>query len=145
MKEIIAVIRSERTEATKEALDAIGIKGVTFVSVTGRGRQGGTVKTPDKEGTLRREIGVHILHQRGLIDRPEDPKYHVPVEKEIELGFLSRKMLMIVAGDDEVPSIVRQILRINRSNRRGDGRIFVCPLLDAVRVRTGERGTAALV
>jgi len=52
---------------------------------------------------------------------------------------------MIVADDDEVPSIIRQIIRINRSNRRGDGRIFVCPLRDAVRVRTGEHGAEALV
>ena len=145
MKEIIAIIRNECMEATKEALDATGIRGVTFISVTGQGRQGGTVKTPDKEGTLRREIGVHCMYRRGLIDQPDDPKYHVPVEKEIDLGFLSKKMLMIVARDEDVPSIVRQIIRINRSNRHGDGRIFVCPILDAIRVRTGEQGTTALV
>ena len=144
MKEIIAVIRSECVEVTKNALDAIGVNGITFSSTLGRGQQKGTVRSPDPEGTMRREIGVQIMHQRGLIDNPEHPRYHAPVEKEIDLGFLSKKMLTIVSDDDEVPAIVRTIIQANRSGHRGDGRIFVCPLRDAVRIRTGERGTEAL-
>jgi nitrogen regulatory protein PII 2 len=85
------------------------------------------------------------MHQRGLIDNPEDPKYHVPVEKEFELGFLPKKMLMMVADDNEVPLIVSTIIQINKSEHQGDGRIFICPIVDAVRIRTGERGTKALL
>ena len=99
MKEIFAIIRNERAEPTKDAIDSIGVKGVTFINVIGRGRQGGTIRTPDPEGTLRREVGVHLLHQRGLIDNPEDPRYHVPVKKEFEMRFLPKKMFMIVADD----------------------------------------------
>jgi nitrogen regulatory protein PII 2 len=145
MKEIIAIIRPECAEPTKDGLEAIGVKGVTFISVTGRGRQRGTIRAPDPEGTLRREIGVHIMHHRGLIDNPEDPKYHEPVEKEIELGFLPKKMFMIAADDTEVPAIVSTIIKLNRSEHQGDGRIFVCPMNDAVRIRTGERGSKALL
>jgi nitrogen regulatory protein PII 2 len=145
MKEIIAIIRNECTELTKKSLDAVGVKGVTFISVIGRGRQGGTICSPDPEGTLRREVCVQIMHQRGLIDNPEDPKYHVPVEKEFELGFLPKKMLMMVADDNEVPLIVSTIIQINKSEHQGDGRIFICPIVDAVRIRTGERGTKALL
>ena len=144
MKEIIAIIRSERVEPTKGALESIGVKGITFVNVIGRGRQGGTIQAPDPEGTLRREVGVYIMQQRGIICDADDPKYHVPVRKEIELGFLPKKMLMIMVNDDEVPLIVDAITQINRSGQKGDGKIFICPMTDAIRIRTGECGNKAL-
>jgi len=144
MKEIIAIIRSERVEPTKGALESIGVKGITFVNVIGRGRQGGIIHAPDPEATLRREVSVYIMQQRGIIRDSDDPKYHVPVQKEIELGFLPKKMLMIVVNDDEVPLAVDILTQINRSGHQGDGKIFVCPMTDAVRIRTGERGINAL-
>jgi len=53
-------------------------------------------------------------------------------------------MLMIIANDDEVPRIVDALTRTNRSGQQGDGKIFVCPMTDAVHIRTGERGNKAL-
>jgi nitrogen regulatory protein PII 2 len=144
MKEIIAIIRTEHVEPTKGALEFIGVKGITIFNVIGRGRQRGTIQVPDPESTLRREVGVYIMLQRGIICDADDPKYHVPVQKEIELGFLPKKMLMIVANDDEVPLIVDTLTQINRSGQKGDGKIFICPMTDAVRIRTGERGNMAL-
>jgi len=144
MKEIIAIIRTDHVEPTKGALESVGVKGVTFFNVIGRGRQRGTIRVPDPEGTLRKEVGVHIMQQRGIIRDADDPKYHVPVQKEIELGFLPKKMLMIAVNDDEVPRIVDTLTQINRSGQQGDGKIFVCPMTDAVRIRTGERGNKAL-
>jgi nitrogen regulatory protein PII 2 len=144
MKEILAIIRNERAEPTKDALNSIGVKGVTFINVIGRGRQGGTIRIPDPEGTLRREVSVHLLGQRGLINNPEDAKYHAPVEKEYEMGFLPKKMLMLVVEDNDVQKIVHIITQTNRSGHHGDGRIFVCPIKDVIRIRTGERGNKAL-
>jgi nitrogen regulatory protein PII 2 len=144
MKEIIAIIRTDHVEPTKRALELIRVKGITFFNVIGRGRQGGIIRAPDPEGTRRREIGVYIMQQRGIISDASDPKYHIPVEKEIELGFLPKKMLMIVANDDEVPLIVDTITQINRHGQKGDGKIFVCPINNAIRIRTGEHGTKAL-
>jgi nitrogen regulatory protein PII 2 len=144
MKEIIAIIRTERVEPTKGALESIGVKGITFVNVIGRGRQGGIIQAPDPEGTLRREVGVYVMQQRGIISDADDPRYHVPVQKEIELGFLPKKMLMIVVNDDEVPIIVDTLTHVNRSEQKGDGKIFVCPVIDAIRIRTGETGNKAL-
>lgn len=144
MKEIIAIIRTDRVEPIKGALESIGVKGITFVNVVGRGRQGGTIRTPDPEGTLRREVGVHIMQQRGIISNADDPKYHIPVLKEIELGFLPKKMLMIVVNDDDVPVVIDILSQINWSGQMGDGKIFVCPMIDAIRIRTGERGNKAL-
>jgi len=144
MKEIIAIIRSEHVEPTKDALESIGVKGITFVNVIGRGRQGGTIQVPDPEGTVRRDVGVYIMQQRGIISNSDDPKYHIPVLKEIELGFLPKKMLMMAVNDDEVSLIVDALTQINRSGQQGDGKIFVCPMLDAIRIRTGEHGNKAL-
>jgi nitrogen regulatory protein PII 2 len=84
------------------------------------------------------------MQQRGIINDSDDPKYHVPVQREIELGFLSKKMLMIVVNDDEVPLVVDALTQINRSGHQGDGKIFVCPMTDSVRIRTGEHGIKAL-
>jgi len=144
MKEIIAIIRTDQVEPTKDALESIGVKGITFFNVIGRGRQGGIIRAPDPEGTVRRDVGVYIMQQRGIIRNAEDPKYHVPVQKEIELGFLPKRLLMIVVNDDEVPLVTAALTQINRSGQRGDGKIFVCPITEAVRVRTGERGDMAL-
>lgn len=144
MKEIIAIIRTDQGEPTKRALESIGVKGITFFHIIGRGRQRGTIRAPDPEGTLRREVGVYVMQQRGIIRDADDPKYHIPVQKEIKLGFLPKKMLMIVVNDDEVPIIVDVLTQINRSGQQGDGKIFVCPVIDAVRIRTGECGNTAL-
>jgi len=106
MKEIIAIIQNEFVEPSKTALESIGIKGITFSNVIGRGKQKGTIRTPDPEGTLRRQIGVRMLEQRGLIANSDDPKFNIPVEKELELGFLPKRMLMLVADDNDVSTIV---------------------------------------
>jgi nitrogen regulatory protein PII 2 len=53
-------------------------------------------------------------------------------------------MLNIVVDDDSVPEVVETIMRTNRTGMIGDGRIFVCPMNEAVRIRTGERGDDAL-
>jgi nitrogen regulatory protein PII 2 len=144
MKEIIAIIRPERSEQTKKALESIGVKGITFVSVIGRGRQGGIIREPDPERTLRRKVGAYIMQQRGVITNADDPKYSLPAEKEIALGFLPKKMLVIAANDDEVSLIVDTLVKISSKGQKGDGKIFVSPMVDAVRIRTGERGNLAL-
>ena len=144
MKEIIAIIRNECVDPSKSALESIGIKGITFSNVTGRGRQKGTIRIPDPLGTMRRHIGVHMLQQRGLIKDVDNPRFHVPVEKEIELGFLSKRMLIMVADDDDVLSIVQTLIRVNNTGHKGDGKIFICPVAGAIRIRTGESGNLAL-
>jgi nitrogen regulatory protein PII 2 len=46
--------------------------------------------------------------------------------------------------DEAVPKLIETIIRVNRTGKRGDGKIFVLPIEEAVRVRTNERGAAAL-
>jgi nitrogen regulatory protein PII 2 len=144
MKEIIAIIRTDAVESTKKALESVGVKGITFAEVIGRGRQRGTIQIQDREASVRRRAGGYILKQRGVITDEEYPQYTSPVEKEFDLGFLPKKMLIMVTENDDVPSIVQALIRANQTGKHGDGRIFVCPLEDSIRVRTGEHGAQAL-
>ena len=140
MKKIVAIIRDERVEETKTALEAVGVRGVTFSYVTGRGEQKGKIRAPAR-GLLRREPGSRMP----LPPEPEAPGDADPEEREIEVGFLPKRMLVIVAGDSDVQPIVQAIIGANQTGRHGDGKIFVCPMVSAIRVRTGEQGDNALL
>jgi len=144
MKEVIAIIRTDAVESTKNVLESVGIKAMTFADVIGRGRQKGAIQTMDPEATLRRNVGGYILHQRGVISDEEYPRWAPPVEKEFDLGFVPKKMLTMVLRDADVPMVVQTLIRANQTGQHGDGRIFVCPVGDSIRIRTGERGDKAL-
>ena len=123
MKEIIAFIRPSRMNETKKRLDELDIPSVTAMPVLGRG------------------------HQRGLnpilndIDVSKDVlmKAHVSGMK-----FVPKRMLVIVAKDENVDTIVDAIVKSNKTGYIGDGKIFVCPTDNALRVRTNESGDIAL-
>jgi nitrogen regulatory protein PII 2 len=53
-------------------------------------------------------------------------------------------MITIVVKDDEVEGIVEAIIKTNQTGKPGDGKIFVLPVADAVRVRTGEKGPKSI-
>jgi nitrogen regulatory protein P-II 1 len=63
---------------------------------------------------------------------------------EYSVDFLPKIMLTIIAADDRVPEIVDVIMAAARTGKMGDGKIFVAPLEEVVRIRTGERGDAAV-
>jgi nitrogen regulatory protein PII 2 len=148
MKQIIAIIRDERVEETKTALEKAGVRGVTFFYVTGRGEQKGTVSTRELGGTLNRNFRMPLTSAGGASQSPGTSKgtYGDPVssEKEFAFGFLPKRMLVIIAYDDDVDSIVQAMVNVNQTGRHGDGRIFICPMISAIRVRTGEQGDKAL-
>jgi nitrogen regulatory protein PII 2 len=60
------------------------------------------------------------------------------------MRFIPKRMIYTVVDDEDVPKVVETIIRTNQSGHVGDGKIFVCPLEDAVRVRTGENGEEAI-
>ena len=53
-------------------------------------------------------------------------------------------MISVIVDDLDVPRVVETLIRINQTGNVGDGKIFVCPIEDAVRIRTGETGDSAL-
>lgn len=116
MKEIIAIIRPKKMGPTKEALDKIGFPSFTVVSVLGRGKQRG----------IACEVDVDI--------RPELLKQG----KSRGMKYVPKRLLSVVVKDSDVDAIVRTIIDTNRTEQIGDGRIFVCPVESAMRVRTNE-------
>ena len=60
------------------------------------------------------------------------------------VDFVPKVMVQVAVPDDLVEDVVQTIERAARTGRIGDGKIFVLPLEEAVRIRTGERGDAAL-
>ena len=138
MKEIMAVVRMNRTGATKKALIGAGVAGFTAVKVLGRGR-------PLEDPAVIRERKERLLEM--AVDDVTDP---AETERQVA-SFLDgtrlfpRRLFTILAHDEDVPRIVAAITGANRTDDWvGDGAIFVLPVADAVRVRTGESGEAAI-
>jgi nitrogen regulatory protein P-II 1 len=63
---------------------------------------------------------------------------------EYVIDFLPKVKLEVVVPDNLVEKVVMTLAEVSRTGRLGDGKIFVSPIADAVRIRTGERGDAAL-
>lgn len=148
MKQIIAIIRDERVEETKTALEKTGVLGVTFLYVTGRGRQKSTINARELGRDLNWNLKMQLTSAEST-HRPAESGEEIsddlcPPEKEFEFGFLPKRMLVIIAHDNDVESFVQAIVNANQTGRYGDGRIFICPMVTAIRVRTGEQGDMAL-
>ncbi len=148
MKLIVAVVRDDRVEDTKCALETVGIRGITFLYVTGRGQQKGRINVQEQGESLNRNMRMQITGTRpgeGPADTGNrgsgSPDAH---DTEIVFGFLPKRMLMIVTNDEDVSPVVQAIVTANQTGRHGDGRIFICPMIGAIRVRTGEQGDKAL-
>ena len=144
MKKIIAILRNENVEETKSALRHLGVKGATFLHVTGRGMPEGMSParclSENRPSSFRAPDGKRDgLPVPGAVARPSLPK------KDQRLpGFAPQRMLVIVANDDDVQPIIDTLVAANRTGHHGDGKIFVCPMISAIRVRNGELGDRAL-
>lgn len=125
MKEIYAVIRLNKVQNTKDALDGIGFPSMTVFNyrVFGRGKQKGIVD----EVTFSVSPEVSQLAQKG------------------GMKYVPKRLLYLVIDDKDTTKVVDAIIQANQTGHYGDGRIFVCPLERAIRIRTGERDTEALV
>ncbi len=112
MKKIEAVIKPFKLDEVKDALNAIGIQGITVTEVKGFGRQKG-----------------HTELYRGA---------------EYVVDFLPKVKLEVIAADSLVPKIIETIETSAKTGRIGDGKIFITAVDEAIRIRTGERGEAAI-
>jgi len=148
MKQIIAILRDERVEETKAALEAIDVRGVTFLYVTGRGEQKGRVSARELAGSLNRNMRMQLGPPLPVDKLPDAMTgaagFGFHPDADFALGFLPKRMLVIISCDEEVNRIVQAIVNSNQTGRHGDGRIFICPMISALRVRTGEQGDKAL-
>ncbi len=112
MKKIEAIIREEKLDAVKAALQNSGYYGMTVTEVSGHGREGGL--------TLQWRVG------------------------EYKVDLLPKLKVELVVLDEDVPKTLNALAVAARTGERGDGKIFVLPVEDAVRVRTGEDGENAI-
>lgn len=122
MKEIFAIIRPQKVNATKNALAALGFPGITASQVLGRGKQHGI------SSEISYQVSREVLEQ----------------EKKSRVHFVPKRLISIVVEDDMVDSVIESILSVNQTGQVGDGRIFVLTIEDAIRIRTDESGTKAL-
>jgi nitrogen regulatory protein PII 2 len=138
MKEIMAVVRMKKTGATKKALVAAGVAGFTAVKVLGRGR---LVTDPQAIEECREKLlSMSVDEFGGAGDTEKLVTSFLDGSR-----FFPRRLFTILAHDDDVPRIIEAITNANRTDHGiGDGAIFVLPVSDAVRVRTGETGEAAI-
>jgi len=112
MKKIEAVIKPFKLDEVKDALNAIGVQGITVTEVKGFGRQKG-----------------HTELYRGA---------------EYVVDFLPKVKIEVIAADNIVPKIIETIEAAAKTGRIGDGKIFVTAVEEVIRIRTGERGEAAI-
>jgi len=112
MKKIEAIIKPFKLDDVKDALNKIGIQGITVTEVKGFGRQKG-----------------HTELYRGA---------------EYRVDFVPKTKLEIISSDEIVSEIVGVIEKSAKTGNIGDGKIFISPVEEAIRIRTGEKGESAI-
>jgi len=133
MKEVIAIIRMDMINKTKEALMLQGFPALNANKVLGRGKK--KVNFALLENILSADDLTH----------PHDFASPAMAEAFSEgHRLIPKRMLSVVVKDDEVKSLVETIIEVNQKGKPGDGKIFIMPILDCIRVRTGETGELAL-
>ena len=112
MKKIEAIIKPFKLDDVKEALQEVGVQGLTVTEVKGFGRQKG-----------------HTELYRGA---------------EYVVDFLPKIKIEMVLPDDKIDAAIEAIVSAARTEKIGDGKIFVSPVDQAIRIRTGETGDDAV-
>jgi nitrogen regulatory protein PII 2 len=124
LKEVVAIIRMNMMNQTKQALGDAGISSFTATGrVAGRGK--GQVD-------FRILQGAEEGHMEAISLLGKGPR------------LIPKRLLYIVVPDKLVKTVVETIIHVNQTGKPGDGKIFVVPILDAVRVRTAETGDQVL-
>lgn len=112
MKKIEAIIRPEKAESVRQALEEVDSPGLMITEIEGHGKQ------------------------KGLTQQWRGRKYKV--------GLLPKVKIEIVVKDQDVERITKAISEAAKTGKIGDGKIFVYPVENILRIRTGEKGESAL-
>jgi nitrogen regulatory protein PII 2 len=123
MKEVLAIIRMNKMNATKQALADAGIASFTARKVMGRGK--------GKVDYLLLK-GAEEGYEEAISQLAPGPK------------LIPKRMLSLVVPDPSVRKVIKTIIDVNQTNAPGDGKIFVMPVREAIRIRTDERDDVAL-
>lgn len=124
MKEIVAIIRMNKVGLTRKSLADAGYCRMTATKVMGRGK---------------------LLKDLALLDQAGDDAREMLLESMLKGGrLIPKRMITILVKDNDVDKVVNTIITVNKEGHIGDGKIFVLPIADVIRVRTGEKGQEAI-
>jgi nitrogen regulatory protein PII 2 len=120
MKLILAMIRIDKMSATKMALSDVGLPSFTAMPVLGRGKG---------KGGFEKAANLDPDQQELILEMPR---------------LKSKRMITLVVTDEKKELAIETIIKANHTGKSGDGKIFVIPASDSVRLRTGESGDITL-
>jgi nitrogen regulatory protein P-II 1 len=112
MKKIEAIIKPFKLDGVKDAINELGIQGMTVSEVKGFGRQKG-----------------HTELYRGA---------------EYVIDFIPKVKIEIIVSDEIASDVINVVENAARTGKIGDGKIFISHIEEAIRLRTGEKGSAAI-
>jgi nitrogen regulatory protein PII 2 len=124
MKEVMAIIRMNMMNKTKRALADAGISSFYAKECLGRGK--GTIEIPQ--------------YAQGGAERYADMIQELGVEGRL----VPKRMINVVVPDKLVKTVVNTVIDVNKTERSGDGKIFVMPVSESWRIRSGESGDDVL-
>jgi nitrogen regulatory protein PII 2 len=124
VKEVIAIIRMNMMNKTKRALADAGVSSMYAKECLGRGK--GTVELPRYLGGAEATYET-MIQELGVVGR-----------------LIPKRMIHMIVPDKLVKTVVNTVIGVNKTGRSGDGKIFVIPLSESWRIRTGESGDAVL-
>lgn len=130
MKEIMAVIRMNMVGKTKKALAENGFPSITCKDVLGRGKK---MVNLSMVSEYMSEEELHQIEDRKIMEQISE-----------SYRLISKRLIWILARDEDVKKIVDIVIDINQTGHSGDGKIFVTKVTDVVRIRTGERQDEAV-
>jgi nitrogen regulatory protein PII 2 len=126
MKEVFAVIRQNMINQTKDGLRDAGFPSMTCSKVMGRGKK---------------QIDMQILN----VISASDPAEPVSMDQLAQAyRLLPKRFITLIVKDEEVEKVVKVIMDKNSTGKPGDGKVFVMPVEEVYRVRTGESGEVAV-
>lgn len=128
MKEVMAIIRMNKVNKTKEALLLEGFPSVTCKKVMGRGKK---------------KVQYELL-EKSLEGLEENLSPMLAEQLSEGHRLLPKRMMILVVEDDSVPRVIQTIININQNGTPGDGKIFVTDIPEAIRIRTNEKNELAL-
>ncbi|MBV6342147.1 P-II family nitrogen regulator [Candidatus Magnetobacterium casense] len=137
MKEVIAIIRRDRLPDTKRALEELNFPSLTIQSVDGRGKQKGNVYAAMDTDVADDTPALVKL-------RPTSSTYALEHSLPKAVLYVPKRMITIVVPSEVADRVVETIIKVNQSGQHGDGKIFVCPVDGAIRIRTGQSSTDAI-
>lgn len=122
MKEVMAIIRTKKTNQTKTALSDNGFPAFSCRPVLGRGK-----------GMVDSQLLQQVMSTGQLPVSPDG-------ETISEAGrLISKRVFTLIVEDDQVAKAVETIISVNKEGNKGDGKIFVLPITESYRIRNGEK------